>query len=195
VSAGGFVIVDDYRERLLSQDAGGDRIRSGRWRLILRYEVVYERAGRTWTPPPFRAEAGLMDRNFLIFLATECPLNLPAVAFARKTFERIWLFRADLPMMAEWEWYVRSAAPRSTCRSGSPIGGPITPISSPAISSSRSPRSSTSAERSRFFARTQQAGVAAAVLPEARTLRMRCCLAGAAECLRNGRPDLAARNV
>ena len=68
------------------------------------YETFYERSGRTWSPPPFRATAGLMDRNFLFRLATECPLNLPAVVFARETFERIGLFRADLPMMADWEW-------------------------------------------------------------------------------------------
>ena len=73
------------------------------------YEVFYERSGRTWSPPPFRASAGLMDRNFLIRLATECPLNLPAVVFGRETFERVGLFRTDLPMMADWEWYVRSA--------------------------------------------------------------------------------------
>ena len=73
------------------------------------YETFYERSGRTWSPSPFRASAGLMDRNFLIRLATECPLNLPAVAFGRETFERVGLFRTDLPMMADWEWYVRSA--------------------------------------------------------------------------------------
>jgi hypothetical protein len=73
------------------------------------YEVFYERSGRTWSPPPFRASTGLMDRNFLIRLATECPLNLPAIVFGRETFERVGLFRTDLPMMADWEWYVRSA--------------------------------------------------------------------------------------
>ena len=77
------------------------------------YEVFYERSRRTWSPSPFRASAGLMDRNFLIRLATECPLNLPAVAFGRETFERVGLFRTDLPMMADWEWYVRSATQRS----------------------------------------------------------------------------------
>ena len=77
------------------------------------YEMFYERSGRTWSPPPFRARAGLMDRNFLFRLATECPLNLPAVVFGRETFERIGLFRADLPMMADWECYVRSATQRN----------------------------------------------------------------------------------
>ena len=46
-----------------------------------------------------------------------------------------------------------------------------------------------------IFGQMLPRGVAAAVLPEARTLRTRRYLIGAAECLRNGRPDLARRNV
>ena len=40
---------------------------------------------------------------------TACPLNLPAVVYRRDTFDRVGLFREDLPCTADWEWYVRSA--------------------------------------------------------------------------------------
>ena len=161
------------------------------------YEVVYERAGRSWTPPPFRAGAGLMDRNFLFRLATECPLNLPAVVFARETFERVGLFRADLPMMADWEWYVRSAVkcpwlhlPERLACWRTDHAHQLTDQLVESFAAQFDFRRTLD-----IFARTLPAGVAAAVLPEARTLRTRRYLASAAECLRNGRVDLARRNV
>ena len=161
------------------------------------YEVLYERSGRTWSPPPFRAGAGLMDRNFLFRLATECPLNLPAVVFARETFERIGLFRADLPMMADWEWYVRSATqcnwlhlPETLAHWRTHHAGQLTERLLESFSAHLDFRRTLE-----IFARKLPAGVAAVVVPEARTLRMRRYLDGAAECLRNGRPDLARRNV
>jgi hypothetical protein len=73
------------------------------------YVNQHEADGSTWSPPPFRAEPGLMLRDFLVRLATANPLNLPAVIFRREAFERVGLFREDLPFTADWEWYVRSA--------------------------------------------------------------------------------------
>ena len=161
------------------------------------YETFYERSGRTWSPPPFRATAGLMDRNFLFRLATECPLNLPAVVFARETFERIGLFRADLPMMADWEWYVRSATqcnwlhlPETLAHWRTHHAGQLTEQLLELFAAQLDFRRTLE-----IFARTLPAGVASATLPEARTQRMKRYLEGAAECLRNGRPDLARRNV
>ena len=161
------------------------------------YEVFYERTGRTWSPPPFRASTGLMDRNFLFRLATECPLNLPAVVFGRETFERVGLFRTDLPMMADWEWYVRSAVqcgwlhlPERLTTWRTDHAHQLTAQLLDSFETHLDFRRTLE-----IFARTLPQGVAAAVLPEARTLRTRRYLAGAAECLRNGRPDLARRNV
>ena len=161
------------------------------------YEVFYERSGRTWSPTPFRASAGLMDRNFLIRLATECPLNLPAVVFARDTFERVGLFRTDLPMMADWEWYVRSAVqcgwlhlPEQLATWRTDHAHQLTTQLLNSFATHLDFRRTLE-----IFARTLPKGVAAAVLPEARNLRTRRYLTGAAECLRNGRPDLAKRNV
>ena len=161
------------------------------------YQVLFERTGGTWTPMPFRAGAGLMDRNFLIRLATACPLNLPAVAFARETFERVGLFRTDLPMMADWEWYVRSATqsnwlhvPEILAHWRTRHAHQLTEELVESFAAHVDFRKTLD-----IFARTLPAGVAAAVLPEARTIRMRSYLLGAAESLRNGRIDLAKRNV
>jgi O-methyltransferase len=161
------------------------------------YETFYERSGRTWSPAPFRASAGLMDRNFLFRLATECPLNLPAVVFARETFERIGLFRADLPMMADWEFYVRSATqgawlhlPEMLAHWRTHHASQLTEELLESFVAQLDFRKTLA-----IFARTLPTGVAAAVVPEARTLRARRYLAGAAECMKNGRADLARRNV
>ena len=73
------------------------------------YAARHEQSHAWWSPPPFRNGAGLMDRSFIIRLAQACPLNLCAVVFNRTAFERVGLFREDLPQTSEWEWYVRSA--------------------------------------------------------------------------------------
>ena len=148
------------------------------------YEIFYERSGRTWSPSPFRASAGLMDRNFLIRLATECPLNLPAVAFGRETFERVGLFRTDLPMMADWEWYVRSATQCSWLHLPEPLA---TWRTDHAHQLTEQLLESFAAQLDfrrtlEIFARTLPRDVAAAVLPAARTRRAGRYLAGAAEC-------------
>ena len=161
------------------------------------YEVFYERSRRTWSPSPFRASAGLMDRNFLIRLATECPLNLPAVAFGRETFERVGLFRTDLPMMADWEWYVRSATQRSWLHLPEPLA---TWRAEHAHQLTDQLLESFAAQLDfrrtlEIFERTLPRDVAAAVLPAARTRRAGRYLAGAAECMKNRRADLARRNV
>ena len=161
------------------------------------YEVFYERSRRTWSPSPFRASAGLMDRNFLIRLATECPLNLPAVAFGRETFERVGLFRTDLPMMADWEWYVRSATQRSWLHLPEPLA---TWRAEHAHQLTDQLLESFAAQLDfrrtlEIFERTLPRDVAAAVMPAARTRRAGRYLAGAAECMKNRRADLARRNV
>jgi len=139
----------------------------------------------------------LMDRNFLIRLATECPLNLPAVAFGRETFERVGLFRTDLPMMADWEWYVRSATQCSWLHLPEPLA---TWRTEHAHQLTEQLLESFAAQLDfrrtlEIFERTLPRDVAAAVLPAARTRRAGRYLAGAAECLRNSRADLAKRNV
>ena len=73
------------------------------------YTNWHEQNGTTWSPPPFRGGAGLMDRDFLVRLAMGNPLNIPAVVYRREAFEQVGVFREDLPFTADWEWYVRSA--------------------------------------------------------------------------------------
>jgi glycosyltransferase involved in cell wall biosynthesis len=73
------------------------------------YATWDERRKAWWSPQPFRAGAGLLDRSFVVRLAQACPLNLCAVIYSRTAFEKVGLFREDLPQTSEWEWYVRSA--------------------------------------------------------------------------------------
>ncbi len=161
------------------------------------YETLFEDSGERWSPEPFRATAGLMDRNFLIRLATGCPLNLPAVVFGRKAFEQVGLFRTDLPMMADWEWYVRSALQCNWLHLPERLAiwrtGHAHQLTERLLNSF-----TTHLDFRRtleIFERTLPPDVAAAALPEARTLRARRYLAGAAESMRNNRADLARRNV
>jgi protein O-GlcNAc transferase len=69
--------------------------------------IVQENAW--WSPQPFADRPGVLGRDFVVRLAQACPLNLPAVVYHRETFDRVGLFRDDLPCTADWEWYVRSA--------------------------------------------------------------------------------------
>ncbi len=73
------------------------------------YANLIVQENRWWSPQPFADQAGVLGREFLIRLAQVCPLNLPAVVFRQETFDRVGLFREDLPCTADWEWYVRSA--------------------------------------------------------------------------------------
>ena len=161
------------------------------------YEMFYERSGRTWSPAPFRARAGLMDRNFLFRLATECPLNLPAVAFGRETFERVGLFRTDLPMTADWEWYVRSATQCSWLHLPEPLATWRTDhahqLTEQLLEFLRgAARFSPNARdlRANAAARCRGRRAARGADPEGRTLSGR-----RGRMLRNSRADLARRNV
>ena len=188
------------RERLLPQDARGDRSLSRRrWRRVLPVRDILRALGREVVACAVsRGDRSFMDRNFLFRLATGCPLNLPAVVFARKAFEQVGLFRTDLPMMADWEWYVRSALQLNWLHLPERLAtwrvdhqhqltGQLVESFAAHLDFRRTLE---------IFARTLPQGVAAAVLPEARILRTRDAIsAGAAECLRNGRVDLARRNV
>lgn len=73
------------------------------------YVNWYEQNSTGWSPRPFRADAGIMPREFLLRLSVQNPLNLPAIIFRRESFEQTGLFREDLPYTADWEYYIRSA--------------------------------------------------------------------------------------
>jgi O-methyltransferase len=161
------------------------------------YGVLYERSGKTWSPPPFRAIPGPMGRDFLSRLAIDCPLNLPAVVFRRETFEHVGLFRTDLPMMADWEWYVRSAVQCAWRHEPEHLAW---------YRFDHAQQLTTSLAESfvayhdfrkvmEIFERILPKNVAAQTLPAARLQRARGYLGAAAKCLENGRADLADRNV
>jgi glycosyltransferase involved in cell wall biosynthesis len=161
------------------------------------YGVSYEGSGKTWSPPPFRAVSGPLGRDFLTRLALDCPLNLPAVVFRRETFERVGLFRTDLPMMADWEWYVRSAVqcawrhePERLAWYRFEHARQLTTSLVESFVAYRDFR-----KVMEIFERILPKNVAAATLPAARSQRARSYLAAAAKCLENGRADLADRNV
>ena len=83
---------------------------------LCHYEVFYELPGPTWSPTPFRARRRVsgVGPEFSDAARDRMSLNLPGGRLrARETFERVGLFRTDLPMMADWEWpfLVRSATP------------------------------------------------------------------------------------
>ena len=61
-----------------------------------------------WSPKAFREGAGLLDASFLSRIVIGNPLNFPAVIRRREAFERVGLFREDLPATGDWEWYVRA---------------------------------------------------------------------------------------
>jgi protein O-GlcNAc transferase len=73
------------------------------------YVNCNERDRSSWSPPPFRAGAGIMPREFLVRLSAGNPINVPAVVYRREAFEHVGLYREDIPFTADWEWYVRGA--------------------------------------------------------------------------------------
>ena len=95
--------------------------------------------------------------------------------------------------MADWEWYVRSAtqcAWRHVPERLAP-GGPNTPANSRQARRVRSSPARLSQGDRDFRANAAEAMSRPPTLPAARPQRARSYLAGAAECLENGRADLA----
>ena len=137
----------------------------------------------------------MMDQNFLIRLATECPLNLVAVAFGRETFERIGLFRTDLPMMADWEWYVRSAVHRGWLHLPERLRHLADRPRASAHPLGRLREPSRFPQNAQILSGRCRRASPPPCCPRRELCELRRYLAGAAECLRNGRVDLAARNV
>lgn len=160
------------------------------------YATRDDRNGTLWSPPPFRNGPGLLGRDFLARLAVANPLNLPAVVFARQSFEKAGLFREDLPYTADWEWYVRS---------GPYVGWHYQPESlaryrvhgaNQTHDLARAGKTARDVRRTlEVFTTTLPADIAAVVLPAAREHHARQFLNTALSCAAGGDQALAARFV
>lgn len=73
------------------------------------YANLDHEQGTSWTPIKFRDGAGTVPR-WTEILALDNPLVVPSIVFRREVFQRVGLFREDLPFTADWEFYARAAA-------------------------------------------------------------------------------------
>jgi protein O-GlcNAc transferase len=72
--------------------------------------VNYREDNNTFEPAmPLAENAGTLGVPFLTRLAAINPIQIPAVAIRRQTFEKIGLFREDLPYTGDWEFWFRAA--------------------------------------------------------------------------------------
>jgi hypothetical protein len=158
------------------------------------YTCLVEANGTPWSPPPFGASAGLMDRNFLVRLARSNPLNLSAVVYRRETFERVGLFREDLPYTADWEWYVRSALQFAWHHQPEALAWYRYHANRQTNDLARSGRTGQDIRRTlELFARVLPSDVSAQVVPASRQSFCQLFLNTALSCLQAGNPGLAGR--
>ena len=73
--------------------------------------VNYREDNKAFEPATPLAEGpGILGMPFLARLAAVNPLQIPAVVIRRETFERLGLFREDLPYTGDWEFWFRAAS-------------------------------------------------------------------------------------
>lgn len=74
------------------------------------HHINYREDTKVFQPAPPLAEGpGILGMPFLARLAALNPLQIPAVVIRRETFERLGLFREDLPYTGDWEFWFRAA--------------------------------------------------------------------------------------
>jgi protein O-GlcNAc transferase len=72
--------------------------------------VNYREDNKTFEPATPLAEGpGILGMPFLARLAALNPIQIPAVVIRRETFEKLGLFREDLPYTGDWEFWFRAA--------------------------------------------------------------------------------------
>ncbi|MFM7607264.1 MAG: glycosyltransferase, partial [Alphaproteobacteria bacterium] len=74
------------------------------------HHINYREDTKAFQPAAPLAEGpGILGMPFLARLAALNPLQIPAVIIRRDTFERLGLFREDLPYTGDWEFWFRAA--------------------------------------------------------------------------------------
>lgn len=151
-----------------------------------------EQDSTTWSPPPFRAGAGTMPRDFLLRLSVQNPLNLPAAVYRRKAFENVGLFREDLPFTADWEWYVRSALQYQWHYQPEVLARYRVHANSQTLDLTRTGQTASNVRRTlEIFAHYLPNDIAAQAMPAARRIHARQFLATALSYLHWGNRELA----
>jgi protein O-GlcNAc transferase len=75
------------------------------------HHINYREDTKAFQPAASLAEGpGILGMPFLARLAALNPLQIPAVIIRRDTFERLGLFREDLPYTGDWEFWFRAAS-------------------------------------------------------------------------------------
>ena len=145
-----------------------------------------------WSPQAFRAGPGVLGRDFLIRLAQACPLNIPAIVYRRETFDRVGLFREDLPCTADWEWYVRSALKVNWHYQPETLACYRVHVENQSHAMARTAQNARDVRRTlELFAEYLPADLAAEILPGAKEYHARQFFSTALACIRTGQPDLA----
>ena len=74
------------------------------------HHVNYREEKNSFEPAiPLAENSCILGRPFLLRLAAINPIQIPAVVTKRETFEKIGLFREDLPYTGDWEFWFRAA--------------------------------------------------------------------------------------
>jgi GT2 family glycosyltransferase len=74
------------------------------------HHINYREDTKVFQPAtPLADGPGILGMPFLARLAALNPLQIPAVVIRRETFERLGLFREDLPYTGDWEFWFRAA--------------------------------------------------------------------------------------
>lgn len=74
------------------------------------HHVHYREDSKTFDPArPLADQPGILGPAFLARLSFMNPVQIPAIVTKRQTFERLGLFREDLPYTGDWEFWFRAA--------------------------------------------------------------------------------------
>ena len=135
-----------------------------------------------------------MGRNFLVRLSIANPLNLPAVVYRKDEFEKVGLFREDLPFTADWEWYVRSALQVDWHHQPESLARYRVHALNQTLDLARAGRTARDIRRTvEIFSTMLPSDIAAQALPIARQLHAQRFLTTAMETLQAGNQELSGR--
>jgi protein O-GlcNAc transferase len=79
--------------------------------MAVSHHIHYREDSKSFEPArPLAESPGILGTPFLTRLAAINPLQIPAVAIRRDTFEKLGLFREDLPYTGDWEFWFRAVS-------------------------------------------------------------------------------------